>query len=228
MPDDDIDSYWEGLRPRRESSRPPAERVEIPSPSRVIPFVASPQPVSPPIQQARPPHGLIDRHNPDAGLSTIRSLRQSLQARALDGPPQTPPVATGGDPDPDLGLRRELEWVRTLRESEGVTPERRVGSNTWAEFEPLSVREQRIRNHAFMDGLSTRDEPNGNSTLTRLSSSLAALGITGSVGQERLPNGNRAVTILMLPVTDEVPHFLVGARVTQNGGVEVVVEFPEE
>lgn len=90
MPDDDIDSYWEGLRPRRESSRPPAERVEIPSPSRVIPFVASPQPVSPPIQQARPPHGLIDRHNPDAGLSTIRSLRQSLQARALDGPPRLP------------------------------------------------------------------------------------------------------------------------------------------
>lgn len=222
MPDDDIDSYWDGLRPRREPTTAPAERSERTVPSLVsvipfeesIPFIADPRLVTPPIQQVRSPYGIIDRHNPDAGLSTIRSLRQSLQAQALE-------VQTQAPTDPDLGLRQEIEAVRTLR------PERRGPQNTWAEFEPLSIREQRIRNHAYLDGLSAREEPNGNSTLTRLMSSLAALGITGSVGQERLPNGNRAVTILMLPVTDESPHFLVGARVTQNGGVEVVVEFPE-
>lgn len=247
MPDDDIDSYWEGLRPRREPTTAPAERDERTVPSRVsvipfeesIPFIADPRLVNPPIQQVRSPYGIIDRHNPDAGLSTIRSLRQSLQAQALE-------VQTQAPTDPDLGLRQEaasapltnlyvslhtsdpIEAVQALSESEVIRPERRRPQNTWAEFEPLSIREQRIRNHAYMDGLSAREEPNGNSTLTRLMSSLAALGITGSVGQERLPNGNRAVTILMLPVTDESPHFLVGARVTQNGGVEVVVEFPEE
>jgi hypothetical protein len=235
MPYDDIDSYWEGIRPRREPEKPPAERVERTRSSRVvpfeesIPFIVDPQPVTPPIQQAgRPPHGLIDRHNPDAGLSTIRNLRQTLQARALEGTSQIQAQnATGVDLDPDMGLRREVEAVRTLREAEAIRPERRR-PNTWAELEPLSIREERIRNHAYMDGLSSREEPNGNSTLNRLMSSLAALGITGSVGQERLPNGNRAVTILMMPVHDEEPHFLVGARVTQNGGVEVTVEFPEE
>jgi len=157
MPDDDIDSYWEGIRPRRESPRSPTEPAERPG----------------------PPHGLIDQHNPDTGLRTISSLRRR------------PP-------------------------------------DTWAEFEPLSTREQRIRNHAYMDGLSNREEPNGNSPLNRLMSSLAALGITGSVGQERLSNGNRAVWFLIEPVPNELPHFRIGTRVTQNGGVGIVVEFPED
>ena len=113
MPDDDIDSYWEGIRPQREPQKPPAGRVERPGPSRVVvtpfedrlQFTTDLQPVNPPIQQAgRPPHGLIDRHNPDAGLSTIRSLRQSLQARALEGPPQIQAQnATGVELDPDSG-----------------------------------------------------------------------------------------------------------------------------
>jgi hypothetical protein len=164
MPDDDIDSYWEGLRPRREPTTAPAERAERTVPSRVsvipfeesIPFIADPRLVTPPIQQARAPYGIIDRHNPDAGLSTIRSLRQSLQAQALEVQAQAPT-------DPDLGLRQEIEAVRALSESEAIRPERRRPQNTWAEFEPLSIREQRIRNHAYMDGLSAREEPNGSS-----------------------------------------------------------------
>ena len=242
MPDDDIDSYWDEIRPRREPQKPPDERVVWDGPSHVyvtdegrarLPTQSAPS-VDPPPQQ-RPPHGLIDRHNPEAGLSTIRSLRQSLQAQAMSaqaqgqGPPQIQAQgATGVELDPDLGLRMEVEAVRNLREAEAIRPERRRPPDTWAEFGTLSQREQRIRNHALMDGLSMRDEPNGNSTLTRLMSSLAALGITGSVGQERLPNGNRAVVILMTPVSDEEPHFLPGARVTQQGGLEVTVEFPEE
>lgn len=217
MPDDDIDSYWEGIRPRREPSRSPPARVERPRATptpfeETIQFIPAPHLVTPPIQQAgRPPHGIIDRHNPDAGLSTIRSLRQSLQAHALEGPSESQARgaygatgfsgATGVNVDPD---------------------------DTWSEFEPLSTREQRIRNHAYMDGLSNREEPNGNSPLNRLMTSLAALGITGSVGQERLSNGNRAVWLLIEPVPNEVPHFRIGTRVTSHGGLEITVEFPEE
>lgn len=238
MPDDDIDSYWDGLRPRRESEAP-AEPVRWTGPSRVtvtpfedsIPFIADPHPRDPPIQQASrpPPYGLIDRHNPDAGLGTIRSLRQNLHARARERSTQSQAQAvTGVNPDPDQGLRREVEAVLALRESEAIRPERRRPSDTWAEFEPLSTREQRIRNHAYMDGLRSREEPNGSSTLNRLMASFAALGITGSVGQERLSNGNRAVWFLIEPVPNEVPHFRIGTRVTQHGGLEVTVEFPEE
>lgn len=236
MPDDDIDSYWDGLRPRREPTTTPAERIERASPSRVsvipfeetISFIVDPQLVDPPLQQAgRPPYGIIDRHNSDAGLGNIRSLRQTLHARARERSTQSQAQAVTGV-DPDQGLRREVEAVLALRESEAIRPERRRPSDTWAEFEPLSTREQRIRNHAYMDGLRSREEPNGSSTLNRLMASFAALGITGSVGQERLSNGNRAVWFLIEPVPNEVPHFRIGTRVTQYGGLEVTVEFPEE
>lgn len=217
MPDDDIDSYWDGLRPRREPSGPPAEPVRWTGPSRVTVT---------PFEDSIP--FIIDRHNQDAGLSTIRSLRQNLHARARERSTQSQAQSVTGV-DPDQGLRREVEEaVLDLRESEAIRPERRRPSDTWAEFEPLSTREQRIRNHAYMDGLRSREEPNGSSTLNRLMTSFAALGITGSVGQDRLSNGNRAVWFLIEPVPNEVPHFRIGTRVTQHGGLEVTVEFPEE
>jgi hypothetical protein len=198
----EVESYWEVIRPRRL----PTERVEQPGVIRgPLPHTVDPQATIPPTQQTgRVPYGVIDRHNRDGELST--SLRQTLQARALEG----------------------IE-AATLHESESIRrQEHRRIPNTWAEFEPLNEREQRIRNHAFMDGLSIREEPDGNGTLTRLMTSLAALGITGSVSQERLPNGNRAVIIIMEPVLNEEPHFNLTVNLTNRGGIEVVAQFPED
>lgn len=240
MPEDDIESFWEDLRPRGPSS-PSVERISLNIPSRAVvtpyeePIQIEPPPqrrlgpelrrmFEPPSAPANPTrvNGVIDRRNARGELNTIRSLRQQLQAQVLGGPQANAHAQAQLDnlADHQAAVQQRVN-----------PPAPRRARDIWDEFGALSEREQRIRNSAFMQGYAStpeRAEQQDERPLTSLMNSLSALGVTGSVSQERLNNGNRAVTILMEPVPNETPHFRVRAGFTNRGGLEVIVEFPEE